>query len=209
MPKGLYDHSVRLTAEQKKERKADNLRRWTAANRGRANALARRGRSKRKEQIAEANRQWREKNRERNLEQKRSHYAANRERLLEEKKQYGEDHREQKSAYNRKYRAENRETCRQNDHRRRALIFNSTLGDRSAIAAWEAKWSSKKTVVCHWCRKRVKTASVHVDHVIPLSKGGPHAVENLCVSCAKCNHTKHSKLPEVWNAGLSQPLLFV
>lgn len=91
----------------------------------------------------------------------------------------------------------------------RARKMAATVGDTNLITAWEAKWKSKKTVACYWCRKRVKTSQVHVDHVVPLSKGGEHSVENLCVSCAKCNLTKQAKLPEEFAKTLKQPPLFV
>lgn len=30
----------------------------------------------------------------------------------------------------------------------------------------------------------------HVDHVIPICKGGGYNIENLVASCSSCNHTK-------------------
>ena len=53
---------------------------------------------------------------------------------------------------------------------------------------------SKRTAVCYYCQKQVSTKDVHFDHMVPLSKGGPHSVENLCVSCAHCNLSKHDKM---------------
>jgi 5-methylcytosine-specific restriction endonuclease McrA len=35
----------------------------------------------------------------------------------------------------------------------------------------------------------------HVDHVKPLSKGGPHMLANLRPACAECNQRKGSKWP--------------
>ncbi len=43
---------------------------------------------------------------------------------------------------------------------------------------------------CHMCRKKCKPSEIHLDHVIPLSKGGTHTLENLRVSCAPCNLSK-------------------
>lgn len=91
----------------------------------------------------------------------------------------------------------------------RAMKLKATVGDTNLITEWEATWKSKKTVSCYWCRKRVKTSRVHVDHVVPLSKGGEHSVDNLCVSCERCNLTKQAKLPEEFVKTIKQPLLFV
>ena len=38
----------------------------------------------------------------------------------------------------------------------------------------------------------------HVDHVIPLSKGGAHCLANLRPACAFCNMSKHNKDLDKW-----------
>lgn len=39
-----------------------------------------------------------------------------------------------------------------------------------------------------------------VDHIVPLSRGGEHAYENLCVTSRQMNSSKHSKQLLVWLA---------
>ena len=46
---------------------------------------------------------------------------------------------------------------------------------------------------CHLCRKKCRPSEIHLDHVIPLSKGGTHTLENLRVACAKCNMAKGAR----------------
>lgn len=36
----------------------------------------------------------------------------------------------------------------------------------------------------------------HKDHVIPISRGGSDAMNNLALACATCNVSKGGKLPE-------------
>lgn len=50
--------------------------------------------------------------------------------------------------------------------------------------------------VCRYCGKRVKELTF--DHVIPLAKGGLHAIHNLVMACRLCNSKKHTKTPEQW-----------
>lgn len=46
---------------------------------------------------------------------------------------------------------------------------------------------------CHICRKKCKPSEIHLDHLIPLSKGGTHTLENLRVAHAKCNIAKGAR----------------
>ena len=49
---------------------------------------------------------------------------------------------------------------------------------------------------CIYCNGKYE----HLDHIIPISKGGSHTKNNLAPSCAKCNLSKHNKiLWEQWN----------
>ena len=37
-----------------------------------------------------------------------------------------------------------------------------------------------------------------IDHVVPLSRGGKHEIENLLPACRSCNSSKGAKLLEEW-----------
>lgn len=41
----------------------------------------------------------------------------------------------------------------------------------------------------------------HVDHVVPLSRGGRNAPDNLVITCVFCNESKGAKLPHEWTQG--------
>ena len=47
---------------------------------------------------------------------------------------------------------------------------------------------------CFWCGKRVGE-EYHVDHVVPLAKGGSNGPENLVIACPSCNISKRDKHP--------------
>lgn len=47
---------------------------------------------------------------------------------------------------------------------------------------------------CYYCGKDVGE-KYHVDHVMPLAKGGSNGPENLVIACPQCNHQKKDKLP--------------
>lgn len=45
---------------------------------------------------------------------------------------------------------------------------------------------------CRYCGARAPEAKLHIDHVIPFSKGGQTLPKNLVTSCSKCNSGKGS-----------------
>jgi 5-methylcytosine-specific restriction endonuclease McrA len=69
---------------------------------------------------------------------------------------------------------------------------------KEAIKSWRRGWRSLNSVVCYWCKSAFSPDDCHADHVIPLSRGGPHDLNNLVVACASCNLRKHDLMPEVW-----------
>lgn len=68
-------------------------------------------------------------------------------------------------------------------NRRRARLKNAPIIekiDRLAIANRDG-WR------CHICGKKIKRTDLALDHLIPLSKGGPHTSSNLASAHLSCN----------------------
>ncbi len=111
--------------------------------------------------------------------------------------------------YKKAYRIRNRDKLRQYNRRRKALLLGATVGDINVISEWERRWRSKQRARCYWCQKKKPSRQCHTDHICPLSKGGTHSVENLCISCASCNLSKSDLHLEHWNAQIQQPVLIL
>lgn len=92
------------------------------------------------------------------------------------------------------WRASNPEAVRAIHQRRRAR-------QRSAEGTFTADDLTKLLKVqkrcCYWCGKRV-TKKYHVDHVIPLVRGGSNDPSNLVIACPSCNLSKRDRLPHEW-----------
>lgn len=43
---------------------------------------------------------------------------------------------------------------------------------------------------CVYCGATQETTTLHIDHVIPFSKGGKNSIDNLVTACAECNISK-------------------
>ncbi len=50
-------------------------------------------------------------------------------------------------------------------------------------------------ITCEKCKRKCET-KFHVDHIIPISKGGSNDYDNLQILCAKCNLEKHIKIAD-------------
>lgn len=110
--------------------------------------------------------------------------------------------------YNRKWLKAHPEQGRLNHARRKARKLSGGIGNTKLITKWIRSWQSLIRVQCYWCRKRFSPKCCHVDHIVPLNKGGQHAIQNLCISCSGCNMKKHDKTLSIWNEQIIEPVLF-
>ncbi len=46
---------------------------------------------------------------------------------------------------------------------------------------------------CYLCNRELTYKSATIDHVVPLSKGGFHCLNNVKIACLKCNQEKSDK----------------
>jgi 5-methylcytosine-specific restriction endonuclease McrA len=46
--------------------------------------------------------------------------------------------------------------------------------------------------ICFYCKEPL-TSDFHIDHKIPIAKGGTRSLENFALACMQCNQEKHAK----------------
>lgn len=184
-------------------RQQEYLKRWYRKNRDRllAAANARAKTPERKKQLHEAYR-------------KRYSNPEYRLKILAANAAWFAAHPKASVVASRMWRARNREKARamekawrkseagrlwhkNHDQIKRATKLNATVNP-GGILTFIAKVRATKAVRCYYCEKPFSGKSVHFDHIIPLSKGGAHSIENLCVSCPHCNQTKFNKPIQEW-----------
>ena len=76
------------------------------------------------------------------------------------------------------------------NHKRRAVIKGGS------VSTEELQQLIDDNTKCFYCGCVVTDDNRHIDHFIPLSKGGLHDLHNLVVACATCNLKKGTKMPE-------------
>lgn len=122
----------------------------------------------------------------------RDRYQANRDVLLP---QYRERHRSQSAkrvADAKRWAAENPEKRRAISKSYKARRRQQEAGGDSTAAILE--WERQAKKVCYWCGCRCPK-KYHIDHYIPLARGGQHAISNLVIACPGCNLRKNAKDP--------------
>lgn len=68
-----------------------------------------------------------------------------------------------------------------------------------ASSAWKeirVKVFARDRYTCRYCGKC--GVRLECDHVIPISRGGPAALENLVTACFRCNRAKRDRTPQEW-----------
>ena len=138
---------------------------------------------------------WNKAHREECRERDTKYYAAHRDEQREYAAKWGATHREKQRGYKAKYNAGHRAERRRHSLKRR---YAESLNKGQSYAAWEREIRSKKTFVCYWCGQKKPLNKLHIDHIVPISKGGADCLNNVTTSCVGCNLTKHNKDLKKW-----------
>lgn len=120
-------------------------------------------------------------------------HQENRERMAQKGREWAEAHPEQMRAYRRSWQKRNLRQGQQTAARRLAR----KLGNDCRIIT-ERDWRrlvARYNGLCAYCRVRPWE---HQDHVIPLARGGRHAIGNVLPACASCNQSKTDQLVVEW-----------
>lgn len=114
-------------------------------------------------------------------------------------KRYKKDHKAELAVYNKCYSETHPAQASAKSARRRAAKSRALIAltdeERTQITELYRRARKDKAVKCYLCGKRIPLGHRHVDHVMPLTKGGKHHPCNLAITCDSCNSSKSAKLP--------------
>lgn len=142
--------------------------------------------TEKKDSIRTVNKAWYQANKEKMREYNAQYRTANRDRLMN----IDEPTREKRRAQNREWFRNHPEYNRAKVAAYRAMRAAVTIGkvDYNAVIA-------RGDGQCGICKHAIDSSDITFDHVIPLSKGGPHCTENLQVAHFRCNAGKRDRMP--------------
>lgn len=184
-----------------------------AANPGHSREIARRSYHKNREARLQRAKEWKAENADHVRLYAAQYHESRREELVARSLRYYHDHKTEYQARSRAWRLRNPDRLAENRCRyehanpdmvrawrrnRRARLSGS---QGSHTAADERAQMRRQGGCCYYCGEGV-SGGHHVDHVIPLARGGGNDPSNLVVACPQCNLRKHTKLPHEFSGRL-------
>src|SRR5260221_8642592 len=191
------EHGDRINAER---------RAYRAAHPEKLREREKRGYNANRDRAKLVRAEWRKNNPEKTQAQKRRHYEANRDKLQAKGKKWVEANPEKAREIKRKHYGANTAKAiaraakwrRDNPDKTRAHAPKSrarrALPPGSYTEADIQLQREKQNGLCFYCKRDI-SKKYHVDHYIPIAKGGTHDPSNIVLACPPCNVRKQAKLP--------------
>lgn len=120
--------------------------------------------------------------------------AANPDRVKENRRLWSEGHRDQERSNTAAWKKANPEHNRALSQAYRAskLKASGSFGPDEIVQLLEKQRSK-----CVNCKASIKHKR-HIDHIMPLSRGGSNGIKNIQLLCPSCNSSKNAKHPIDW-----------
>ena len=131
---------------------------------------------------------WYQKNKDKKAKSYQESKDSIKERKAKAAKIYYEKNKERLLARQKEYYKKNKEKWSEKAHKRRSL----GLASHFKVADIKKLKDLQKSK-CPVCKQHL--ANHHIDHIVPLSRGGTNDFGNLQLLCPACNLNKHAKDP--------------
>ena len=174
--------------EANKEKLAEYSKAYYEANKERLKAYY----EANKEKILDRHKAYKEVNKERGAEQNKAYREANKDKISEQNKAYREANKERRAEQNKAYREANKDKTNEKASRHRARKRNAI--PKFLRNCGVEKQRLRDTYKLSQLFSEATGIEHHVDHMWPLSKGGPHWSGNLQILTATENLSKNDKL---------------
>ena len=197
--------------KENKEKFKQYLVEWRRKNPDKIKKYGRKYRQDHAEKIIEKDLRYKNRNAEKKKERNAKRYQENKETINKRNTEYRAKNKENAKNRNAELYKKNKDKIKRqhkewvkanpdkvialskvHNHNRRARIISSK--GRLSLGV-EKKLLSIQKNRCAVCRTSLKKTGFHIDHIIPLARGGENVDSNVQVTCPKCNHEKSAKDP--------------
>jgi 5-methylcytosine-specific restriction endonuclease McrA len=197
---------VKMTDEERRIKNLERSRRYRAEYPEKVKEINRKASAKyyaeNKEKVAAGIADWKTKNKERSLATTRTWQTKNIGRMKAAQDRYVANHPEKVQAKGKKWRDANSEWLSQyrklNTGKIRIYAQNRRAKIRANGGALSFNITQKLFVLqrglCPCCKQPLGE-NYHLDHIMPVSRGGPNIDENMQLLRQSCNNQKHAKDP--------------
>ena len=179
-------------------------REWANKNKAKKAIADRQYREANSEKIAKKNKAWRERNADYVKQQAKKRRNKNKDQKALADKIWASNNKDKVNANSRRWRASNPEKAKQVGRKSRLanplIQRNKTARRRSLLRSNGTYLVSKIEILrllrkgCFYCGANAE----HIDHIVPISRGGRHSVGNLTGACKSCNLSKGAKFITEW-----------
>lgn len=144
--------------------------------------------------------EWRLKNKRKSIDSSKKWQNNNREKFQQSQKLWEEKNKDARKSYAKQWRSENLDKIRSKNRKRRALILNNeheSYTEEQVLVLYGTKCHICKTDIDLNTSRSVKNPGweygLHIDHLIPISKGGSDTLKNVRPSHGICNIKKGAR----------------
>lgn len=142
-------------------------------------------------------------------DRQKEYYKKHTDREMAASERWKSDNRSQQIEYGKAYRAAHLEQART-----RRKDWNTRNAEKVRITASNCKAKRRRAPGTHtlddvrsifsaqkggcaYCKAALGDR-YHIDHIVPIARGGANDRKNLQLLCSPCNHRKWAKMPLVW-----------
>lgn len=146
-------------------------------------------------------RKWGSENRDKKRKYNLAWRENNRDKARSSSLKWARANKQHQSEYSRKRRKENPDRYRQAVRRRRARLHGASrfrVTDRDIV-----RLLNRFYYCCAYCGRDISNG-FHIDHVVPLARGGSDGIGNYLPACPFCNESKGAKTLVEWRVWKSK-----
>ena len=141
-------------------------------------------------------REYAHKNKDKVKQARTEYYQKNRDQILAQNRLYNQTNKDKIDLRNKAYYESHKEDFIFKARERKKKIKDTkdgTITKEALDMMYESQYHK-----CNYCNCDLDQFGKHLDHILPLSRGGRHTLNNVHWICPRCNLSKNDKTEEEW-----------